>query len=220
MSNTLSFDDLEKKSSFSNDDSNKYKQLDVTQNSMDSMLALKTGDQRQNMLQSQHNVNVSHELGAGLVTQRLGNNPASTHTSFNNSYSTPVGSDHDKRQLEQNMSDYKNVDIDVFPPLLITYKPEHAYPDGRFASLKVGMGGELKPSKEGVPDIVINFHNPSGAITVSVFPVKNRDNFNNLKLVMSTLYAMKSPTPVTADEFLKIYSDTRTRLLNVISGLQ
>lgn len=225
MSSGLSFDEFANKSLFDNDEKqNPIQSLNTTQNSMDGMLSLKPVPQRQDLMQMNNNITSRHELGAGLATQRLSNisstNPVSTQSSFIQSYNSSVGAEHDQRQLSQNVDDYKNVDIDVFPPLLITYKPDPMYPDGRFAPLLVNMGGELKPAKEGVPDLVLNFHNPSGAITVSVFPVKSKDKFNYMKLTMNTLYAMKSPHPVTVDEFLKIYSDTRTRLLNVISGFQ
>ena len=215
----LSYEDLKNKSLFGSDGTKGA--LQQSMDSMKTMQSLKPQEARQSLIQSNHNITNPTELGAGLLVQRMDNNSgsATSQPSFDTSYNSLIGANHDKAQLSRNLQEYKNVDIDVFPPLLIKYKTEPAYPDGRFLPLVVRMGGELQPAEEGVPDIVLNFHNPSGAITISVFPVKNA-NFHNLKLAMNVFYAMKSPEPVDAQKFIEIYRDTRTRLLNVASGYQ
>lgn len=101
----------------------------------------------------------------------------------------------------------------VYPPLLIRYNdPDN--PVNRFIAVDVYAGGELHPAK-GVPDLVINFHIDTHAITITSchIPVKKSQDF---KIVIWTLYAMH-PGPnnksLTISEFTQMYDQVRFEVM-------
>ena len=101
----------------------------------------------------------------------------------------------------------------VFPPLLVRYQGS----DDFFIPVKVFSGGELHRTS-GIPDMVINFHAESHAITLTVCQVPTRHKYPLVRLAISTLYSMTSQKPLNLTRFLEVYDRHRSTVLHALSN--
>lgn len=106
----------------------------------------------------------------------------------------------------------------VFPPLLIRYNDEKSR-DDKYIPVKVLFGGELRATSD-VPDIILNFHADSHAITLTICNI-NPAKMKDFELAIWTLYSMLDKDPdnmVDITSFTIMYDQTRYELLKSISA--
>jgi len=105
----------------------------------------------------------------------------------------------------------------VYPPLLIRYDDPQK-PIDQFVPVDVYPGGELHPA-QGVPDMVINFHIDTGAITVTTCRIDPK-KLKNFELAVWALYSMypgQEDQKVDVAQFTTMYDQTRYELLRAMS---
>lgn len=155
------------------------------------------------------NVYQPDELGASWYAQR--DNPKL----FYQHYVSPTEAKEDYTTGLQNMSNNGGTSSDchVYPPLLVRYA-DSSLPGDQYLPVDVYQNGELHPA-QGVPDLTLNFHASTQAITLTschVDPQRERD----LKIAIWTFYSMH-PGPhdrtLTISEFTQMYDQTRFQVL-------
>lgn len=107
----------------------------------------------------------------------------------------------------------------VYPPLLVRFDDDKK-PVDQFVPINVFPGGEIHRAK-GVPDMVLNFHIQSHAITVTTCHI-DPEKIKDFELVIWTLYSMHDGTPggehmVNVNQFTQLYDQTRYELLRAMS---
>lgn len=98
----------------------------------------------------------------------------------------------------------------MFPPLLVEYNGSK----DKYTPLKIFDGGEVHPTKS-IPDIVLNFHADTRAITLSLCEVE-KERTDDYNVVVTTLYAMQSDMPLTVSSFSKMYDQKRAEILQFL----
>lgn len=156
------------------------------------------------------NVYQADELGASWYAQRANSDMFYQH------YISPTYAQEDHNTGLQNMTQNGGsaTDCHVYPPLLVRYA-DPSRPSDQYLPVDVYNNGELHPA-QGVPDLTVNFHASTGAITLTschVDPEREQD----LKIAIWTFYSMH-PGPndrtLTIDEFTSMYDQTRFQVLH------
>jgi len=96
----------------------------------------------------------------------------------------------------------------VFPPLLVRFFGEK----DTFIPVQVLQGGEIHDTEQ-VPDFILNFHTGSSGITLTVCQIPNERYFN-FELAVTALYAMHSEQPLTLQQFVKLYDQSRMQVMD------
>ena len=105
----------------------------------------------------------------------------------------------------------------VFPPLLVRYADPKTNSD-MYIPVDVYAGAELHYAK-GVPDIIINFHADSHAITITACNL-NPKKLEDYTLAIQTMYTMTTADPermLSVPEFTTLYDMKRYELLRSLS---
>lgn len=106
----------------------------------------------------------------------------------------------------------------VYPPLLVRYDDPQS-PIDRYVPVEIVAGGELHRAK-GVPDLILNFHIDSHAITATTCHI-NPEKLKNFEIAIWTLYSMHMPDPntmLTVSQFTAEYDQTRYRLIKTLAA--
>lgn len=101
----------------------------------------------------------------------------------------------------------------VLPPLFIRYQDPANAGDAYIPFIIVGSG-ELHETKE-TPDLIVNFHKQSQAITLTVCRDPGSDRMSLFERVIQWLYSLISTSgkPVTVKQFLSMYDQKRYETL-------
>jgi hypothetical protein len=100
----------------------------------------------------------------------------------------------------------------VFPPLRVRYNNMGDFSD-KVIAVVVLKSGELKPTQEFVPDIVLTFHGRDGTITFTTCFI-NKNKMRDMMIAVTTLSAMKSRVPLNLSEFSKLYTGVWHQVLH------
>ena len=105
----------------------------------------------------------------------------------------------------------------VYPPLLVRYR-DPAQPGDQYVPVELFAGGEMRYTR-GFPDLILNFHSDTRAITVTVCQIDAR-KWSQYQLAMQTLYSMTvvgAETTLTVPEFTALYDNVRYNLLRSLA---
>jgi len=104
----------------------------------------------------------------------------------------------------------------VYPPLLVRYNDMKSKED-KYIPAKILAGGELRLTED-IPDIILNFHADTHAITITVCKI-NPQKVKDYELTIWTLYSMYNKNPdnmLDIPGFSLMYDQTRYELLKAI----
>lgn len=160
-------------------------------------------------IQNQYNMgeaiyNLSRQNNNGMNVNQTRN------SLFFQNYTNARQANVDHTQALRNVSRTNTMSCQVYPPLLCRYKGI----SNEFLPVMILPGGELHASQPNQrPDMVLNFHNVSGAITFTTCYI-DANKLDLFKIVITTLYAMMSDTPLTVTSFTRLYDETRYTVLH------
>jgi hypothetical protein len=100
----------------------------------------------------------------------------------------------------------------VFPPLLVRYMDRGT---DQYIPVKILTGGEMKYTSE-VPDLVLNFHSDTQAITITVCTIDPK-KYKDYELTIWALYSMVSDNMLDVSKFTLLYDQTRYKLFQYIA---
>lgn len=130
-------------------------------------------------------------------------------TLFGQSYVHLEDAQRDYAQVLRNLGRVEDVSntCSVFQPLLVKFAGEK----DAYIPVRLGLGAELQKTLR-TPDLVLNMHSESKAITVSVCEVQ-KDRILLFRTAIDTLYSMTADRPLTILEFQRLYDDVRLQIL-------
>lgn len=99
----------------------------------------------------------------------------------------------------------------VYPPLLVRYSGT----SDQYIPVQLFMGAEMRRTT-GFPDMIVNFHSDTQAITVTVCQIEPK-KMQQYELAMQVLYSMVSDNPLTIEEFTSMYDLNRYNLTRSIA---
>ena len=169
-------------------------------------------------------INQPYSMGSALFSQMNQPKTADRNLFFQN-YIDPKAAARDHTTIMANANSvYKAQgnsvvfagNCHVFPPLLVRYE-DHKMNRDQYIPVEILPSGELKLTNE-VPDIILNFHADSKAITVTTCNIKP-EKLVDFKIVISTLYNMTETDPnqtVDVRLFTLLYDKTRYMYLRTM----
>lgn len=98
----------------------------------------------------------------------------------------------------------------VYPPLLVRTNTED------FIPVELFMDGEIRRTN-GYPDMIVNFHADTGAITLTVCQIDPK-KMKQYEIAMQVLYSLTSDQPVTIPQFTDMYDNKRYTLLRSLAN--
>ncbi len=128
---------------------------------------------------------------------------------FHQNYMDESMAHQDMKTVEQNVHQLSTPPLtcEVFPPLLVRYRGD----TNVYVPVEIAVGGELHKTLR-VPDLILNFHAQSQAITPTWCDLKLKESKLYL-MVNDALYRMRAPQPLTILEFQELYDQTRMALI-------
>jgi hypothetical protein len=141
-------------------------------------------------------------------------------TSMNNvvAVSSNTMNNNNNNHNNNNMTSFQK--CQVYPPLLIRYHDPMNSKQDRYVAVKILKGGELRATT-GVPDMILNFHADTHAITVTICQI-DPNKIKDFELSIWALYSMFHPNVddnmVDINSFTILYDQTRYELLKHISN--
>lgn len=102
----------------------------------------------------------------------------------------------------------------VYPPLLVRY----AGPDDAYIPVNLMAGAELQTTR-GLPDLILNFHADTQAITVTTCRIEPT-KWPEYELAMQVLYSLTVPEAertLNVREFTQLYDQVRYNLLRALA---
>jgi len=181
---------------------------------------------------TQQNINQPYYYGPALVNSIYGNNNYENKSAFKDydkslffqNYINPRDA---MKDHQTNVANVQNIATNlnnppefgkrcnVFPPLLIRYTPPRGTPnENKFVPIELLPGGELKLTDK-VPDIILNFHSDSKAITFTTCDIK-REKLPDFNIFVSSVYNLHELDPnktVDIQLFTMMYDQQRYSLL-------
>lgn len=100
----------------------------------------------------------------------------------------------------------------TFAPLRVSYDGGPDLSDKVIAAV-VLKGGEIKRTATLVPDIVFTFFGVTGVITMTICLVRE-EKARDLAIAVTALYAMDSRTPLSIENFEKLYDAVRRKVVD------
>ncbi len=139
-------------------------------------------------------------------------NPAFAETDLRQSATNAVNA-HKNLTLAMNIAASSN-QCGVFPPLLIRYNgAEDKYIPVRITN----SSGEIHAVRDELPDMIVNFHAQSRAITLTVCRIDSthmEKYFTVLDVMYSIAPVANNEVAVTIEEFTKLYDQHRAEYLH------
>lgn len=131
---------------------------------------------------------------------------------FESAYLHPRSAQNDRQEANRNIvqTELQTNQCRVLAPLLVRFDG----PESKYVAVKLEANGVLTGVRDQVPDMVLNFHADTGAITVTVCKVSAI--LSRFQLVVDILYAMKSSIPLTIQAFNQLYDEMRVQQLRLL----
>lgn len=131
---------------------------------------------------------------------------------FESAYLHPQSAENDRREAVRNAVDteVQSNQCRVLAPLLVRFDGA----ESKYVAVKLEANGALTGVRDQVPDMVLNFHADTGAITVTVCQVSSI--MSRFQLVVDILYAMKSSVPLSIQAFNELYDEMRVQQLRLL----
>ncbi len=137
---------------------------------------------------------------------------------FHQHYLQPTAAERDYKEALDHVrapgTDNMREQCHVYAPLAL----RSSLPSSKFAPFKVGDQGKLTPADQSTPDLIVNFHAPSTAITLTVCHIDSA-NLGNLEMAVWALYSARASHPVNEVQLLRLYNQERRTLLQQVDQL-
>jgi hypothetical protein len=217
-----------------------YPDLDTLLSTMNTLEQQKKNEQplwnpitQMQLISKSTNEDINHPYNLGPTLLSLGSKPVQQNTSSQNlffqNYIKPQDASKDfqtslsnvsavQQQVQRDTNQPNDISrkCQVFPPLLVRYDDPKSR-DDKYVAIKILSGGEIKATSD-VPDMILNFHADTHAITVTICNIDPK-KVKDFEITIWALYSMFDKDPenmLDITSFTILYDQTRYELLKAI----